>query len=174
MGSNDDVESGNTNSALTRTLSAGTYTVEATTYDSAATGSFTLSITPTSTAAPAGPDVVVESPSVSPDSVAVGGSFTLSATVRNQGGSASEPTTLRYYRSIDSDIDRTDAPVGRDDMDGLGANVPSSQSIVLVAPSPTGTYYYGACVDAVPNESNTGNNCSTHAALTVTEVPSRP
>ena len=43
---NDDVESGNTNSAITLTLGAGTYTVEATTYSSEATGSFTLSISP--------------------------------------------------------------------------------------------------------------------------------
>ena len=32
MTNNDDVETGNTNSQITRTLAAGTYTVEATTY----------------------------------------------------------------------------------------------------------------------------------------------
>ena len=43
--SDDDGGSG-TNSQIVRTLSSGTYTVEATTYSSAQTGSFTLTITP--------------------------------------------------------------------------------------------------------------------------------
>ena len=41
---NDDIESGNTNSQIVATLSAGTYTIEATTYSEATTGSFTLSV----------------------------------------------------------------------------------------------------------------------------------
>ena len=40
---NDDIESGNTNSQIVATLSAGTFTIEATTYSEATTGSFTLS-----------------------------------------------------------------------------------------------------------------------------------
>ena len=42
----DDDDGGGTNSRIVRTLSSGTYTVEATTYYSAQTGSFTLIITP--------------------------------------------------------------------------------------------------------------------------------
>ena len=46
------------------------------------------------------PDLVVSTPSVSADSPTAGASFTLSATVRNQGSSGSGATaTLRYYRS---------------------------------------------------------------------------
>ena len=41
---NDDIESGNTNSRIVATLSAGTYTIEATTYSTGETGTFTLSI----------------------------------------------------------------------------------------------------------------------------------
>ena len=37
---NDDIVSGNTNSEIRETLSAGTYTIEVTTYDSGATGDF--------------------------------------------------------------------------------------------------------------------------------------
>ena len=40
---NDDIESGNTNSQIVADLDAGTYTIEATTYAEATTGSFTLS-----------------------------------------------------------------------------------------------------------------------------------
>ena len=41
---NDDIVSGNTNSRIQQTLSAGIYTIEATTYDAGATGQFTLAI----------------------------------------------------------------------------------------------------------------------------------
>ena len=41
---NDDIVSGNTNSRITATLAAGTYTIEATTYDPGKTGSFTLTV----------------------------------------------------------------------------------------------------------------------------------
>ena len=41
---NDDIVSGNTNSEIQETLSAGTYTIEATTHDAGATGDFTLTV----------------------------------------------------------------------------------------------------------------------------------
>ena len=44
--SNDDAESGNTNSRISRDLEAGSYTIEATTFDAGITGSFTLTVTP--------------------------------------------------------------------------------------------------------------------------------
>ena len=40
-------------------------------------------------------------------------------------------------------------------------------TIRLTAPSTVGTYYYGACVDAVPGESDTANNCSSAVPVTV-------
>ncbi len=42
--SNDDIESGNRNSRIVETLSAGTWTIEATTYSEGTTGAFTLSV----------------------------------------------------------------------------------------------------------------------------------
>ena len=41
---NDDKATGNTNSEISRSLAAGTYTIEATTYEAATSGSFTLTI----------------------------------------------------------------------------------------------------------------------------------
>ena len=43
----------------------------------------------------------------------------------------------------------------------------SDESISLTAPSTAETYYYGACVDAVSGEPDTGNNCSSAARVTV-------
>ncbi len=106
------------------------------------------------------PDLIVESPSVSDSSLTAGQSFTLSATVRNQGTGASASTTLRYYRSSDATISTSDTAVGTDSVSGLSASGTSAESISLNAPSSAGTYYYGGCVESVSGESDTDNNCS--------------
>ena len=121
---------------------------------------------------PSSPDLVVGAPSVTDSSPPRGGSFTLSATVRNQGGGSSVATTLRYYRSTDGTIATSDTQVGRDEVSALAASATSAESIGLTAPSTEGTYYYGACVVAVTGETETGNNCS--GAVTVTVVNSPP
>ena len=117
------------------------------------------------------PDLVVGAPSVSDSSPTTGASFTLSATVRNQGSGSSGPTTLRYYRSADSSISSSDTAVGTDSVGGLSASGTSAESIPLTAPSTAGTYYYGACVDSVTGESVTDNNCSSGIAVTVSAAP---
>ena len=113
-----------------------------------------------------------------------GQSFTLTATVRNQGPDQAASTTLRYYRSDDATIDDNDTPVGADAVssltgfDGLvsgpgtrlAASGTSRQAISVSAPSSPGTYYYGACVDDLPGETNTDNNCT--AGVYVRVVPS--
>ena len=113
------------------------------------------------------PDLVVQSPSVSDDSLTPRQSFTLRATVRNQGDARSAATTLRYYRSSNSTISSSDTVVGTDAVGALSASRTSAESISLTAPSSAGTYYYGACVDEVPGESDTGNNCSSGVRVTV-------
>ena len=106
------------------------------------------------------PDLVVQTPSVSDSSPNAGESFTLSTTVRNQGNGGAALTTLRYYRSADATISMGDTQVGTDAVSGLSVSGASDESINLTAPSTAGTYYYGACVDPVSGESDTGNNCS--------------
>ena len=113
------------------------------------------------------PDLIVESPSVSDNTLTTGQSFTLRATVRNRGTGQSASTTLRYYRSSDATISTSDTRVGTDSVGGLSASGTSAESISLSAPSSAGTYYYGACVESVSGESNTGNNCSNGVRVTV-------
>ena len=120
------------------------------------------------------PDLEVGSPSVSDDSPETGGSFTLSATVTNSGDGASAATTLRYYRSADATISSSDTQVGTDALFALAAGGTSDESVALTAPSTAGTYYYGACVDAVTGESSTTNNCSSSVTVTVTEPEPQP
>ena len=113
------------------------------------------------------PDLIVESPSVSDEILSPGQSFTLGATVRNQGNGPSVATTLRYYRSTNSTITTSDTSVGTDAVENLSASGTSSESISLQAPNTPGSYYYGACVESVSRESDTENNCSTGIRVTV-------
>ncbi len=120
-------------------------------------------ITPPNPAA----DLVVDSASVSDSSPDAGASFTLRATVRNRGDAGSAATTLRYYRSSDATISASDTQVGTDAVGGLAASSASAESTSLTAPAAAGTYYYGACVDPVGDESDTDNNCSGAARVDV-------
>jgi hypothetical protein len=114
------------------------------------------------------PDLVVQSPSVSDSSLDAGQSFTFYAQVHNQGDGVSASTTLRYYRSDNDTISTSDTEVGTTEIVALGASQTwSPPSIGVNAPSRAGTYYYGACVDPVPAESNTRNNCSTAETVIV-------
>ncbi len=119
-----------------------------------------------------GPDLVVDSPSVSDGSPAAGAAFTLSAEVRNGGDGDAAATTLRYYQSADATVTASDTEVGTDAVTGLAAAATSSQSVELTAPS-AGTYYYGACVDAVAGESDTANNCSAPVQVDVPAAPTQ-
>ena len=127
-------------------------------------------------------DLAVDTPTVDKSTLAPGESFTLTATVRNNGSGDSSPNaTLRYYRSDDATIDTTTDPVvgtaatiGR--LSGLNAfnqgyaNT-STQTVSLTAPTTPNTYYYGAHVSGGTSESNTQNNVSATVAITVTAPP---
>ena len=116
-------------------------------------------------------DLEVRTPTVSKADPQAGGSFTLSATVSNTGAGGSVATTLRVYRSPDATITTSDTEEGKVTVGGL-AEATSNESIDLTAPSTAGTYYYGACVDAVTDEFDTTNNCS--ASVTVVVGASQP
>ena len=160
--------------SLTAPSTPGTYyygaCVDAVPGESDTTNNCSAAVTVIVGTAPA-PDLVVDTPTVDDSSPTTRASFTLSATVRNQGDSNSSSTTLRYYRSNDSTINSSDTSVGTDSVSGLNVAGTSARSISLTAPATTGTYYYGACVDAVSDESDTTNNCSSAVAVAVGTAP---
>ena len=170
----DSSESGDESVSLTAPSTAGTYyygaCVEALSDESDTTNNCSPAVTVTEGAAPA-PDLVVDTPTVSESAPAAGASFTLNATVRNQGSGSSAFTTLRYYRSTDSTITTGDTEVGTDSVSSLDSSESGDESISLTAPSSAGTYYYGACVEAVSDESDTTNNCSAAVTVTVGAAP---
>ena len=120
------------------------------------------------------PDLAVASISVSDGAPVVGATFTLSATVRNDGKGGSERTTLRYYQSRDARITTSDTEVSTDAIAELAAFGSASGSVELTAPANAGTYYFGVCVDAVTDESDTTNNCSSSIQVTVQETVTEP
>ena len=113
------------------------------------------------------PDLIVESPSVNDSTLTTGQSFTLRATVRNQGSGQAAATTLQYYQSSDATITVNDTQVGTDAVGSLNASGTSAESISLNAPSRSGTYYYGACVEQVSGEPEIDNNCSDAVRVSV-------
>ena len=159
---------------LTAPSSAGTYyygaCVESVSGETDTGNNCSAAVTVTVVAAPA-PDLVVALPSVSDSSPTAGASFTLSATVRNQGNGQSAATTQRFYRSTDATISASDTEVGSHAVGVLSASGTSDHSTDLTAPSSAGTYYYGACVESVSDETDTGNNCSVAVSITVSTAP---
>ena len=172
-----DVGGSGGNFRIEREVPAATYYVRVSGATRTVTGPYMLRVR-TSESEPPGPrsqgapDLTVYAVSVAtnPSGTSPGGSFTLSAGVRNDGDAASAATTLRYYRSTDATITTADTSVGTDAVGGLAAAATSSESIDLTAPSAAGTYYYGACVEAVAGESDATNNCSPSVQVSVTEV----
>ena len=168
---NADAGGSGGNFRIEREVRAGTYYVRVSGATRAATGGYTLHVKTAEPPVQTNPDLTVGSPSVNDSSLDTGESFTLSATVRNDGAGAAAATTLRYYRSMDATITTSDTEVGTGAVEALGAGATSPESISLTAPSSAGTYYYGACVDAVAGESATTNNCSGSVQVDVSEPP---
>ena len=160
--------------SLTAPSTPGTYyygaCVDAVSDESDTTNNCSSSVAVTVGAAPA-PDLIVQTPTVSDSAPSAGGRITLSTTVRNQGNGSSDSTTLRYYQSTDSTITTGDSEVGTDSVFRLDASENGDEWISLTAPSTPGTYYYGACVDAVSDETDTINNCSRSVTVTVGAAP---
>ena len=123
-----------------------------------------------STSSEGGPDMVVQSPSVSAVMLTPGQEFTLNVTVHNQGDEQAAATMLHYYRSNNATITSSDTEVGTDAVGALDASATSAASIALTAPTSVSAevgIYYGACVASVRGESNTDNNCSPAVKITV-------
>ena len=116
------------------------------------------------------PDLVVTGVSVSDSMPEKDGSFTINATVLNQGEGSSTSTTLRYFRSTNATISSSDTQLATDPVGALavGGSSPESASVSI---GTAGTFWVGACVDPVSGESSTGNNCSTGVQVVVNTAP---
>ena len=106
------------------------------------------------------PDLVIEKARVDTGDTEVeaGELLRFYVTVRNLGTERSASTIVRYYRSSDATIENDDTQVNSARIAGIDPNQSTAEIVRETrAPSAVGTYYYGACVDAVIGESDTGN-----------------
>lgn len=117
------------------------------------------------------PDLVVSAVVASNATPKTNQSFTISSTVRNQGQASASSTTLRYYRSTNSQITTSDTQIASDEVVSLSPNGTSLESS-SVSIGTAGTYWLGACVDPVIGESPTTNNCSPGVQVDVTDCKS--
>ena len=118
-----------------------------------------------------GPDLVVTSPQVSNPNPQPGDHITFSAIVENQGNAMSASTQFRVYQSDDRTVSIRDTLVGTDNVPRYSAESAFEHMVGVLVPTDPGTYYYGACVDPVADESDTANNCSTGVLVTILGGP---
>ena len=85
----------------------------------------------------------------------------------NEGRIESAATVASIYRSTDPHIGTDDTFVDSFPIESLLGKEPFSYALVETAPAENGVYYYGACVDAVENETDTDNNCTQGLGVTV-------
>jgi subtilase family serine protease len=110
------------------------------------------------------PDLVMTALSKAVGSVAQGGSFAVSNTVKNQGGSSASSFAIGFVLSSDNVIGNGDdiAMTPQRSVGGLGVGLISNASTTVTVPggTPQGTYYVGAVADVngVIAEGNEGNN----------------
>ena len=126
-----------------------------------------------------GADLVVES--VSADllgqtgSINPNGTFTLNATIRNQGTGTAAATTARYYISTDqtfSDVDDSEVQPASISAINTGASS-NAQSATIRSPYTSGIFYCFVCVDTLSNEIDADNNCSNPIQITIRNVAPR-
>ena len=103
---------------------------------------------------------MIRSARVESPTVMIGGGVRLYITLTNQGTNAAPATTIRYYRSLDATISAADTELRAVNVGQIGAGKSTTTWALLLSPTVSGVYYYGACVDGVASESDTSNNCS--------------
>lgn len=125
------------------------------------------------------PDLSVEGVAVSDRTLNPKHPFNLRAAVINKGNKDSAATTLTYYISDDATIDRSDTPVGTDEVREIRwseafneEDRTSREDIQLAAPMMPDDYYYGACVPSgVSGDNDVTNDCSEAVRVLVGNVP---
>jgi len=120
------------------------------------------------------PDLEVSSFSVRPQTLMVGESFTVNATVKNKGNATSDRTTLVYYHSDRNSINGGNR-LALDSISSLSAGAYESESTTHPSPA-VRTFYIYACVESVSNEVDPDNNCSIPEKIVtkVNPVESKP
>lgn len=128
------------------------------------------------TVAITGPDLVVISVSSPPASKEVGGSFSVSGSVKNQGTGPSAASLVTHYLSLTASLSGAKLASGTRQVPALATGATSSGSATVIIPPslPAGNYYLIACADgtSLVAESSEGNNC--RASSTTMAIVAKP
>jgi subtilase family serine protease len=113
-------------------------------------------------------DLIETSVSNPPATALIGGSFSVTDTVQNQGDVSAAASTTRYYLSTDTAKDGADKRLtGSRSVPARAAGATSTGTVSVTVPNTTtvGTYYLLACADDTNAvvESNENNNCKASA-----------
>ena len=120
------------------------------------------------------PDLTVDRLQAASTTVRTNGIVEGTIRVRNNGTAAAPASTLRLYESRDATITRADSEFGTPlPTPTLDAGASRQAEWQLTVGSTAGTFYFGACIDPVADESETGNNCSQGLRITV-QAPTPP
>lgn len=117
-------------------------------------------------------DLLLINTSANPFDLTPEQAFTIETTVSNQGAASSAASTLHFYLSDDSVISADDLLLSSEPVPVLASGGSSSYNLDTTAPDAGGTWWAGACVDAVMGESNTLDQCSNGVAITVAKLGS--
>ena len=122
------------------------------------------------TVTPPAPDLAFAGVSPASATLTPGRSVTFTFRIRNQGTLASSATTIRAMRSPNPIVSTRDTELESYSLSSLAASqdLTFPLTISVDASTAAGTIYIGMCIDAVTDESNTRNNCSEGARLTIT------
>ena len=122
------------------------------------------------TVTPPAPDLAFAGVSPASATLTPGSSVTFAFRIRNQGTLASSATTIRAMRSPNPIVSTRDTELKSYSLSSLAASqdLTFPLTISVDASTAAGTIYIGMCIDAVTDESNTRNNCSEGARLTIT------
>lgn len=112
------------------------------------------------------PDLVVTAVDFGDWARAPDENFVIRATVQNSGTGTSEATTLNYRLSADSTISSTDPLLNSDSVWALDPGA-EGEFGAWGSVDQLGDFLIGACVEPVPGEEETTNNCSSGTPIKV-------
>ena len=122
------------------------------------------------------PDLITSALSTAATTVSRGGSFSLSNTAKNQGGSSAGSSTIAFHLSADAVYggtnDRAFSTTRSVSSLGVGASSSASTSLTVSSTTTVGNYYVCAKADSgstVSEGTNEGNNTRCTAAMIVVQ-----
>lgn len=116
-------------------------------------------------------DLSVDTPATNSPSAPTAQKITFTARVANLGTAGSPAAKVRFYRSTDATITSADTRLTTERLDPISAGRYRTVSADLTVGTALGSFWFGACVEGVPGDTNAGNDCSAGVAVQVGPRP---